>query len=103
MLKLTNSFYRCLWFTCEKVDKTHVRRISHLNSNRKTCGADCIDIAASSQFHTSAHACAHGHGKKRLKIKIPPLNLNDSKRHKPMTDPLQPTANHVSYGGRFDM
>lgn len=103
MLKLTNSFYRYLAFTCEKVDKSHVRRFSHLNCKRKTCGTECVDIKVTAQFHSSLQLRQHGHGKKRLKIKIPPLNSNECKQRKPMTDPLQPSINHASYGGQFDV
>lgn len=102
MLKLTNSFYRCLWFTCEKVDKAHVWRLSSLNFNNKTCGATCTYTVFSKRFQTSAQTQKqHGRGKKRLKIKIPPLNINDFEAPQPMSDSSQPTVNHVSYGGHF--
>ncbi|XP_049694215.1 protein angel homolog 1 isoform X4 [Helicoverpa armigera] len=93
-----------LAFTCEKVNKAHVRRFSHLNCKRKTCGTECVDIKLTAQFHSSLQLRQHGHGKKRVKIKIPPLNSNEcNKRHKPMSDPLQPSINHASYGGTFDV
>ncbi|XP_026742037.1 protein angel isoform X3 [Trichoplusia ni] len=103
MLKLTNSFYRYLAFTCEKVSKAHVRRFSQLNCKRKTCGTGCTDVPLLAQFHLSLQLRQHSHGKKRLKIKIPPLNANECKRHKPMSDPLQPTFTHASYGGQFEV
>ncbi|KAJ8737285.1 hypothetical protein PYW07_000556 [Mythimna separata] len=92
-----------LAFTCEKVDKAHVRRFSHLNCKRKTCSTECVDIKLTAQFHSSLQLRQHGHGKKRLKIKIPPLNSNECKKRKPMSDPLQPSINHASYGGQFNI
>ncbi|KAJ8737411.1 hypothetical protein PYW08_000006 [Mythimna loreyi] len=92
-----------LAFTCEKVDKAHVRRFSHLNCKRKTCGTECVDIELTAQFHSSLELRQHGHGKKRSKIKIPPLNSNECTKRKPMSDPLQPSINHASYGGQFDI
>ncbi|CAB3258843.1 unnamed protein product [Arctia plantaginis] len=103
MLKLTNSFYRCLWFTCE-VDKSHVWRFSYLNCKNKTCGATCTDTELIKGFHTSVQTHKqHGRGKKRLKIKIPSLNINDFDARQPMSDPSRPTVNHVSYGGHFEV
>lgn len=103
MLKLTNSFYRYFAFTCEKVTEGHVRRFSHLHCKRKSCGTECVDIKLSAQFHSSQQLCQYGHGKKRLKIEIPPLNSNECKKYKPMSDSSQPTINHASYGGEFDV
>ncbi|CAH0578318.1 unnamed protein product [Chrysodeixis includens] len=103
MLKLTNSFYRYLAFTCEKVSKTNVKSFSQLNCKRKTCGTGCTDVPLIAQIHLSLQSRKHSHNKKRLKIKIPSLNTSEYKKEDKMSDHEVPTFNHTSHGGEFEV
>lgn len=99
MLKLTNSFYRYFTVTCERLDynNAHVRKLTHLSCRKERCGLDCVDLEAKRQFHRKYSK------KTRPQIKIPPLNSHEFDKSESMSEPVQPTGNHVSYGGKFDV
>ncbi|CAH1647901.1 unnamed protein product [Spodoptera littoralis] len=103
MLKLTNSVCRYLVFKCDKVHKAHVRNISHLTSKWKPCGTECVSIKVTAQFHSTQQLRQHGHGKKRLKIKIPPLASNETREVRAMSHPTKPSRQHASCGGDFEV
>ncbi|XP_075991551.1 protein angel-like isoform X2 [Anticarsia gemmatalis] len=95
-----------LWFTCEKVNKTHVRRYTHFINKRRICSSENTDIILRAQVHSSLVLRQHGPGKKRSKIKIPPFDSDGSKKNDPMSkrENFQPTTKHVCYGGgKFDV
>lgn len=102
MLKLTNSFYRFLLFAFDKGDKANVRIYSYLNCKGQVCSVGCATSIVIARLRSTATLYKqHGQGKKRPKIYIPPLKLDDSDRCKQMSDSLQPTTKHVSCGGTF--
>lgn len=88
MLKLTSSFYRYLYVSCKSSHyKTHVRLLSQFGDGRGRWGLD----------HRKQS------NRKRPRVKIPPLNAEQFDRTEQMSDSLQPTGKHVSYGGHFSV
>lgn len=96
MLKLTNSFYRYFTVTCERLDyKAHVRKLVHLSCRRVRCGLDCIDWEAKRQFHGTVSLSKQG--------KKAPLNSDELDQTEQMSESSEPTGNHASCGGSFDV
>lgn len=104
MLKLTNSFYRYFTVTCERLDynNTHVRKLAHLRCRKERCSLDCIDLDAKRQFHSTL-SLTKPKKKAQPRINIPPLNSQELDQTEPMSESVQPTGNHVSYNGDFDV
>ncbi|KAM3968555.1 LOW QUALITY PROTEIN: protein angel [Aphomia sociella] len=103
MLKLTNSFCRYLKVPCENIIcKTHVKKFTNLSCSRKRCSVEGNLCTAFSKTcpNSTQQLRLHSHKKKRLRVQIPPLNSNDSKTFKQMSE-SQPNQNHVSHGGQF--
>lgn len=105
MLKLTNSFYRYLWLTCESIhSRVHVKSHTHLSYRRKVHPVSATPSKpSSSAIQTDEPLRLFSNIKKRLHTKKKQQKTNDPKKIKLMSDPVKPTMNHVSYGGQFEM
>lgn len=75
--------------------KVHIRRFIQLDLSRVRCGT--AGTCGERTIHTSALL------RKKLRVKIPSFSSNDSRRTGPGMADLQPSSNHVSYGGRFSV
>ncbi|KOB68753.1 putative carbon catabolite repressor protein [Operophtera brumata] len=83
--------------TCERLDyKAHVRKLTHLSCRSEKCGLDCIDWEARRQFHSNTMSLSK-HSKKA------PPNSHQLDQTEKMSESSQPTGNHASYGGSFDV
>lgn len=108
MLKLTNSFCRYLKFTCKSIYyyRIHVKSLTYLSGRRKILGnIENIEnpSCANSVVHTEQQLRLLSNIKKKYRQKRIPTNLNESKKNKQMSEQLQPSLKHVSYGGQFEM
>ncbi|CAK1588017.1 unnamed protein product [Parnassius mnemosyne] len=106
MLKLTHSFCRYLMPACEniKYNITHVKKFSHISCRRKTCSfvsSQSSSLVPFTPINQQWRLLANI--KKRLRNKKPYANANVGKTVKPMSESFQPTLNHVSYGGHFEI
>lgn len=108
MLKLTNSFCRYLTLTCENIhkidryihyNKTHVK--SFTNLARKPPNVETLFNSPFTYIAQPLRLLANI--KKRSRLKKILLYANESKKTKQMSESLQPTLSHVSYGGQFDV
>ncbi|XP_073950296.1 protein angel-like isoform X3 [Choristoneura fumiferana] len=83
--------------------RAHVKRFSHLCSNRKTCNTESVQITDSGQsFHLSRQVRLCANARSRLRLRKFTVKTNEL-INKQMTEPWQPTPNHVSFGGQFEI
>ncbi|XP_026331900.1 protein angel homolog 2 isoform X2 [Hyposmocoma kahamanoa] len=101
MLKLTISFCRYFNLTCECIsyNKTNVKSFMQL-SPRKICGQKSL---VSSSTYTGEQLRFLAYNKKRYRFKRQIQNSNEAKNYKQMSESVQPTLNHVSFGGQFEV
>lgn len=67
-------------------------------SPRKICGQKSL---ISSSAYTGEQLLAYN--KKRYRFKRQIQNSNEAKNYKQMSESVQPTLNHVSFGGQFEV
>lgn len=81
-----------------------MKRFSHLCCNRKTCNTESVQITDFGQsFHSSHQARLCANAQPTLHLRKYTIKTNELTINKQMTEPWQPTANHVSFGGQFEM
>lgn len=107
MLKLNNSFCRYWRLTCENVNynnKTYAKQFTHWSCSRKTCLVwNSPQTLSSQHIHTGVQWCLLANTRKRFRFKKSFVNSNLTKYPKQMSEPLEPTLHHVSYGGQFQV
>ncbi|XP_068632639.1 protein angel-like isoform X2 [Battus philenor] len=95
----------CLKPTCENIGHA----LLHVNFSQPICRSkSCISIFSQNSTlipftHNNQQWRLLANIRKRLRTKKHITNLNVDKIVKPMSDSLQPTFNHVSYGGQFQI
>lgn len=68
-------------------------------SPRKICGQKLLV----SPTYTEEQLRLLANNKKRYRFKRQIQNCNESKKYKQMSESVQPTLNHVSFGGQFEV
>ncbi|XP_063372704.1 protein angel isoform X3 [Cydia amplana] len=103
MQKLTDRFCRYLLLTSNYFNsRTHIRKYSHLSCKRKSCTVDRVQISNFGQIYIPGQQVqSYANAKPRFRLKRLTLKSNDLNKIKQMSEPWQPTPNHVSYGGQF--
>ncbi|XP_063393957.1 protein angel homolog 2 isoform X3 [Cydia fagiglandana] len=103
MQKLTDRFCRYLLLTSNYFNsRTHIRKYSHLSCKRKSCTVDRVQISNFGQIYIPGHQVqSYANAKPRFRLKRLTLKSDDLNKIKQMSEPWQPTPNHVSYGGQF--
>ncbi|XP_063546977.1 protein angel homolog 2 isoform X2 [Cydia strobilella] len=83
--------------------RTHIRKYSHLSCKRKSCcTVDRVQISIFGQIYIpSQQVQSYANAKPTLRLKRLTLKSNNLNKIKQMSEPWQPTPNHVSYGGQF--
>ncbi|XP_014370122.2 protein angel isoform X1 [Papilio machaon] len=106
MLYLTNSFYRCLKPACENLTYKILPSLafSQLSCRSTICSSVYNQRSSFIPFiHNSQQCRLLANKRKRFRSKKPFANSNAEITVKSMGDSFQPSLNHVSYGGQFDV
>lgn len=103
MLKLTHSFCRYSHLTRENIqlNRVIIRKFTQL-SRSKTCGI--LSVQSVNPFvWAGVRGRLVANIKKRLRELRPEPKVGVARTHKQMSEPLQPTLQHASFGGQFEV
>lgn len=105
MLKLTHSLRRCTRLALDNISysySTIVEQFANLSRRGKTCVV--LNNLEPAQFvSTRFHLRLLSNIKKRLRVKKSHVNSSTTKKHKQMSDPVQPTVTDFCHEGQFEM
>nr|XP_026497238.1 protein angel homolog 2 isoform X1 [Vanessa tameamea]XP_026497246.1 protein angel homolog 2 isoform X1 [Vanessa tameamea] len=106
MLKLTHHFCRYSRLTFENINhySTVVKQFTNLSCKRKTCFTwNSQQSLLSPIVYSGVQWRLLANIKKRFRNKKSYVDSNVAKIPKQMSESLQPTLNHISYGGQFEI
>ncbi|XP_045509468.1 protein angel homolog 2 isoform X2 [Colias croceus] len=99
------SFCRYSHLTCENLhyNTTQIKNFTHLTCRGKTCGILNVHLFLNPFVSPGARGRLLANIKKRFRVKKLDIESSVSQTHKQMSEPLQPTLHHASFGGQFEV